>query len=43
MQIKDVVILRELDRQRLGISKTEQAMCSNNNYAALFNKPTEVI
>jgi hypothetical protein len=43
VQIKDVVVLCEADRQQLCIPKAEQAVRSNNDYTTLFNKSTEVI
>lgn len=43
VQIKDVVVLCEADRQRLCIPKAEQAVRGNNNYTTLFDESTEVI
>lgn len=43
MQIQDVVVLCESDRQRLSIPKAEQAVRGNNNYTTLFDEPTEVM
>ena len=43
VQIKDVVVLCEADRQRLYIPEAEHAVRGNNNYTTLFNESTEVI
>lgn len=43
VQIKDVVVLCEADRQRLSIPKAEQAVRGNNNYTTFFDESTEVV